>query len=198
MMKRKYKLYGVAINDADYAVTKHKMINGKQVKTWQCPYYSRWSGMLKRCYSEKITSKMKKYQDCTVCDDWLLFSNFRIWMLKQDWEGKELDKDLVVLGNKVYSPETCVFIDSMTNTFTEDCGASRGNYPIGASLNKALGKFESYCRNPFTKKMERFGLHDTAESAHLAWKKRKHELACEVALLQSDRRVAKNLREMYK
>lgn len=196
-MRKKSNLYGVAINDADYAVTKNKTVNGKQVRIWRCPYYSRWSDMVRRCYSENKTCRTKKYQECSVCDEWLIFSNFRKWMISQDWQGNELDKDLVKLGNKVYCPEYCVFIDSMTNTFTEDCGASRGEHPIGSSFNKALGKFESYCRNPFTKKMERFGLHNTAQSAHMAWKKRKHELACQVALLQSDKRVSKTLMEMY-
>lgn len=193
----KKKLFGIATNDADYHVVKHGLVGGKMKITWRCPFYTRWYGMLRRCYSVQKQARFKKYNECSVAEVWHSFMRFKQWMESQDWEGKELDKDLIVEGNKVYSPETCVFIDSLTNTFTEDCGAARGDHLIGSSLNKATGKFESYCRNPFTNKMERFGLHDTSYSAHLAWKKRKHELACELANMQADERVAKSLREKY-
>ncbi len=196
-MKRKSKIYGIAHNDADYPVVKHAVLDGKKRIVWRCPYYTRWYDMIRRCYSSSMPLKQKNYSECSVSDDWLSFTNFKEWMEKQDWKGKELDKDLLQKGNKIYGADKCVFVDSLTNTFTEDCGASRGDHLIGSSLNKALGKFESYCRNPFTKKLERFGLHETSESAHAAWKKRKHELACQLAGLQKDPRVAKSLMERY-
>jgi len=196
-MRRKNKLFGVALNDADYPVVKHGLVNGKVRIIWRCPYYTRWYGMIRRCYQNEFTSRNIKYSECSVCAEWLTFMNFKAWMQNQDWKGKELDKDLIRIGNKVYGPDLCVFVDSVTNTFMEDCGAKRGDHPIGSSFSKLHGKFESYCRNPFTKKMERFGLHETADSAHKAWKKRKHELACQLAGMQQDERVAKSLRERY-
>ena len=57
------------------------------------------------------------YKDVVVRQEWLTFSNFKRWMEKQDWEGKQLDKDIIVLGNKVYSPETCAFVLGVTNGF---------------------------------------------------------------------------------
>lgn len=197
-MRAKNKIYGVAINDADYAVVKHGIVDGKTKIIWRCPFYTRWYDMIRRCYQKTFTSKSIKYSQCSVCDEWLKFSNFRQWMERQDWRDKQLDKDLVKLGNKVYCPEFCVFVDGITNTFMEDCGAARGNSLIGSSLSKQHKKYESYCRNPFTKKMERFGLHETSESAHEAWRARKHELACQLAELQADERVAKTLREAYR
>jgi len=66
--------------------------------------------MIKRCYTRKPAKSEYSYLDSTVCDDWLIFSNFQKWMDLQNWEGKHLDKDLIDHGNKVYSPEKCLFI----------------------------------------------------------------------------------------
>ena len=74
------------------------------------------------------------YKGCSVSEEWLRFSNFKRWMEKQDWDGKQLDKDILFEGNKVYSAETCVFVTSVVNSFTSDSGAKRGEWLIGVSL----------------------------------------------------------------
>lgn len=192
MRKRNKLVKGVAINDADYLV--RTRISGK----WDiCHFYKTWQSMLNRCYSEKLQAKYPTYIGCSVCEEWLTFSNFKRWMETQDWEGKHLDKDILIEGNKVYSPETCVFVDGVVNLFTTDHGAARGEWPIGVSFNKSNGKFQSYCNNPFTKKQEYLGYFACPNQAHLIWKKRKHELACQLADLQTDERVAKALRVRY-
>lgn len=192
-MKKKNKLvFGVGINDADYVV--QPTVNGKR---GYCPFYQAWVSMLSRCYSEKYQDKKPTYIDCSVCNEWLTFSNFKSWMEQKDWKGKHLDKDLLIEGNKVYSPTTCIFVDRMTNIFTTDSGASRGQFPIGVCFHKRVGKFRACCRNPFTKKNENLGYFTCPNQAHLAWKKRKHELACQLADLQTDERVAKVLRDRY-
>jgi len=82
--------------------------------------YNRWNGMIERCYS-KIGSKLHiTYKDCYVCEDWLNFQSFASWVNEQDeWlnEDWQLDKDLLVPKNKVYSPDTCVFLPEEINTF---------------------------------------------------------------------------------
>jgi hypothetical protein len=118
-------------------------------------------------------------------------------MQGQDWEGKQLDKDLLIVGNKLYSPETCVFVSKITNTFTIDCGASRGEWPIGVNFDKHRGKLKVRCCNPFSKKAEHIGLFTCKNKAYEAWKNRKHELACQLADLQTDERVAAALRSRY-
>ena len=153
--------------------------------------------MLERCFCRKFKERKPTYIGCYVCDDWLVFSNFRSWMEQQDWQGKHLDKDILVVGNKVYSPDTCVFIDAKVNTFPEDHGSARGDYPLGVCLVKTNGNFRAKCRNPFTKKTEHLGYFNCPEKAHLAWKKRKHELACMLADDQPDLRVANALRTRY-
>ena len=194
-------VYGVGINDADYVVQKKETIevNGKQKRrlVWICPYYQVWKSMLERCYSAKCQEKHPTYKGCSVSEEWLRFSVFKSWMEKQDFEGKQLDKDLLFEGNKVYSDKTCVFVTSVVNLFTIDRGNGRGEWLIGVYLHKQGGKFVSMCSNPFTKKQEYLGLFTSELEAHQAWLKRKLELAHLLASEQTDSRVAKALIERY-
>ena len=193
MVKKNKLIQGVGINDADYFV--YKKENGELV--WQCPYYRTWTRMLDRAYSDKCKQRQPTYRDVTVCEEWHSFMNFRSWMMQQDWEGKELDKDILFQGNKVYSPDTCVFVDKVVNSFLTDRAASRGEWPIGVIWNEQNQKFKSCCSNPFTKKSDYLGYFHCPHQAHLAWKKRKHELACQLADIQVDQRVAEALRTRY-
>jgi len=194
-------VYGVGINDADYAVTEWETIevNGKQKRrlVWVCPYYRAWSNMLQRCYSAKFQERWPTYKGCSVSEEWLRFSNFRTWMERQDFEGMQLDKDLLFEGNKVYSAETCVFVTKAVNMFTTDRGNDRGEWLIGVNWHKGAGKFVSQCHNPLTKKREHLGYFTCEEEAHQAWLKRKLELATLLAAIQTDERVAKALIERY-
>lgn len=184
-------IYGVGINDADYVV--QPTINGKREI---CPFYRLWFNMIKRCYSMKYQVRYPTYIGCSVCDEWLTFLNFKAWVQTQNWEGKELDKDLLLEDNKVYSPETCIFVDHVVNTFTLNRAADRGNHPIGVDILKH-GGFRARCNNPFSGKSEYLGQFTCPNQAHEAWRKRKHELACQLADLQSDDRVADALRMRY-
>lgn len=151
--------------------------------------------MLERCYSDKLKIKHPTYTDCTVCDEWLHFMSFKAWMEMQDWQGKELDKDILIEGNKRYSPETCVFVDRKVNTFILDCGASKGDLPIGVSMHIKSGKYQSQCNRKG--KNRYLGLFETAEEAHYTWLKAKNEESLRLAGLQSDPRVAKALVNKY-
>jgi hypothetical protein len=194
-------VYGVGINDADYAVQKFEAIevNGvrKQKRVWMCPYYQAWKSMLERCYSAKCQEKHPTYKGCSVSEEWLTFSNFKRWMEAQDFEGMQLDKDLLFEGNKVYSVETCVFVTKTVNMFIIDRGAARGELSIGVNLDKERSKFRSRCSNPFTKKQEHLGCFTCEKEAYKAWLKRKLELAHLLAAEQTDERVAKALIERY-
>lgn len=193
MIKKSKLVQGVGINDADYPVYKYE--NGKVV--WQCLYYQTWKNMIVRAYSDKYKHRHPTYQGVTVCEEWHSFMRFRAWMEKQDWECKELDKDILVQRNKEYSPTTCVFVDGTVNLFLTDSAAARGEWPIGVHWNERAQKFHSRCRNPLTKKQEHLGYFHCQQEAHLVWKKRKHELACQLADIQADQRVAEALRTRY-
>ena len=199
LYKRNKLVRGVGVNDADYNVIEYRNVCGKKVQVWICPFYQTWVSMLNRCYSEKYHQRQPTYRGCKVCDEWLIFSNFKRWMEQQDWEGKQLDKDLLVEGNKTYSPEFCVFVHQLINKFANERCAARGQYMIGANWHKRDLTFQSNCRNPFTGKLEHLGYFDNELEAHLAWKSKKHEFACQLADSEycDDERVANALRTRY-
>lgn len=175
------KLYGVAINDADYKVRVTENYTkpcGKRTSRdlWVCPYFSRWKNLISRVYG---TSKKKAYDGVTVCEDWLLFSNFKAWMESQNWVGMQLDKDLKVKGNKVYSPETCMFIPAEVNSFLID--QKKSEKFKGTSWHIHCEKYQVNVSNPFTKKLENLGYFDSKVTANSAYQARKTELAMELA-----------------
>ncbi len=150
--------------------------------------------MLKRCYSETYHKQKPSYIDCYVCDEWLKLSNFKSWMQKQDWEGKQLDKDILVEGNKVYSPETCVFVSNEVNQFIVD-GNPNGKLLKGVMWRADKGK---YLAQVGRKKGNSgyIGLFNTEQAAHDAYIREKRVIAHELASKQSDPRVRRLLMEM--
>ena len=201
-MKLKRLVYGVGINDADYLVKKMEIIgyaDGKQKRkqVWACPYYETWKGMLRRCYSAKFQERQPTYIGCTVSEEWLTFSNFKAWMVQQNWKDNQLDKDLLFEGNKVYSAKKCVFVTGALNNFTIDCGSSRGEWLIGVCWHKGANKFLASCSNPLSGKRDNLGYFTCEQEAHNAWARRKLELAHELAAIQTDPRIAKALIDRY-
>lgn len=197
-MRNKNKiLFGFGTNDADYNVYEYEVVDGKQRVLWICPFYVTWKHMLERSYSSNYQQKRPSYIGCTVTTVWHLFSNFKAWMEVQDWKGKELDKDILCPGNKVYGPDVCVFVDSRVNNFLIDCEASRGEFPIGVSFHKRAGKYIARCNSVVTLKNNHLGYHNTPEEAHLAWLSFKLEQAYILASEQTDERVGKALIERY-
>jgi hypothetical protein len=188
---------GVGRNDANYTLHTDRNIDGRKKRLWICPFYMVWKGMLERCYSAKCQARHPTYIGCSVVEDWLTFSTFRSWMEKQDCEGKHLDKDILIPGNKVYSPDTCTLITASLNKFVIGSDASRGAWPIGVFWNKGRGKFVAQCSNPVTGKRAHIGVFDCPDAAHEAWRARKHEHACAYADLQNDPRIAAALRSRY-
>lgn len=199
--KKRKPIHGFGINDADYVVTVSETIGwdgNKQLTklVWKCPFYSTWKSMIERCYSKKYLDKKPSYNGCSICEEWKYFSNFKSWMEKQDWEGNRLDKDLLIRGNRVYSPDTCIFVSQQVNSFITESQAARGDHPIGVSLRKSSGKFSASCRDG-AGKLKSLGYYETPEEAHQAWLAYKLEVAKELAAKQKDERVSKALLNRY-
>ena len=193
---------GVGVNDLGYRTQVKEEVTkngGKRIRkcVFICKYYTVWVDMLKRCHSKKYLESYPSYNDTSVCSEWLSATAFKKWMEQQDWHGKCLDKDIIVPGSKLYSPETCAFVLNATNSFVIASDASRGDYPIGVHLHKPTGKYHARCENPFSGKKEHLGYFSTPEEAHEAWRKRKHELAQLVAATESDPRVVEALKKRY-
>ena len=197
-MKNKYKLVnGIAINDSEKPVYRYEIVEGKSKAVWKCPAYCVWRRMIERCYCEKWQKSRPSYAGCSVYEPWLRFSVFREWMFSQDWQGKQLDKDLSVRGNKIYSPQTCLFVSSTVNQFIVDGGESIGVLPIGAAFGKIDGTFYAKCGSGISGKRDYLGSFRDPLDAHKAWQKRKHDRAMELAEIQEDPRVARALMERY-
>lgn len=77
--------------------------------------YQTWISMMKRCYNAKTQILHPTYKGCTVCDEWHNFQNFAIWHTKNYIEGYHLDKDILIKGNKIYSPSACSFVSRAVN-----------------------------------------------------------------------------------
>ena len=163
-------VYGVGILGTKYP----SKINGVITKE-----YVLWKNMLKRCYSDKYQNKYPTYIDCEASDKFKSYEYFYEWCNKQigfDNEGWQLDKDLLVKGNKVYGENTCVFIPQEINSLLINNTASRGEYLIGVSwdkrdmafisrVNKNKGKSEHL--GSFKTELEAFEAYKTAKESFI-------------------------------
>ena len=89
----------------------------------------RWSSMLMRCYDDKYYSRFQTYVGCSVSEKFIFFPYFKEWCNKQigfSNQSWQLDKDLLIKGNKVYSENSCVFIPQEINSLLTKRTASRG------------------------------------------------------------------------
>lgn len=174
--KRK-KVCGVGINDASYIV--YPRVNGSKVK---CPYYRTWASMILRCYDLKCQARQTSYAECSVCDEWLTFSIFKEWMITQDWEGKQLDKDLLLIGNKTYSPEKCIFVSAKINSMFLNSSSIRGGHPQGVSYCKRSNKYRAQgAVNGKKRSLGYFKTEKEAERSYLMFKvKVADSVSCEV------------------
>ena len=149
--------------------------------------YRLWSNMLVRAYDHKFHKKQESYKDVTVCKEWLNFQNFAEWYYSQkhfntkDDKGRsyQLDKDILIKGNKIYSPETCCFVPHEINSLLLLRKRVRGKYPIGVSYRKQNHKFDM-CLTHLGQKLSR-SYHDTPEEAFQAYKEAKELCIKEVA-----------------
>ena len=81
--------------------------------------YSQWAGMITRCYSDAYHIKKPAYQSCETCEEWQEFQSFAAWYDENhpnDGLDYDLDKDFLIAGNKIYSPETCTFLSRSENS----------------------------------------------------------------------------------
>ena len=91
-----------------------------------------------------------------------------------------LDKDILVKGNKIYSPGTCVFVPENINLLFIKSNATRGKYPIGVSYDKSKNKFVSHCNNGKGKQIK-LGIFNNSIDAFNAYKEFKENIIKQVA-----------------
>lgn len=168
--KQSSLIFGVGINDVDSREITHD--NRKSYITWR--------NILSRCYNEKIWEKRPTYQDCSVCDEWKYFSNFKRWFDENYVEGYHLDKDILVQGNREYSPSTCCFVPPHINvlfTLRKNC---RGKYPLGVMYRKDCHGYAVTMANLDFSKVGKY-VFKTVEEARKKYEELKYAHIKEVA-----------------
>lgn len=186
-------VYGAGINDAPYMIR----YTGTDGKEYVCPYFDRWKNMLQRVYYPRFKVKQPTYMDCTIEPAWLSFMAFRAWMETQDWQGKALDKDLLVQGNKHYGPATCIFVSQELNSLLCLKTNARGALPLGVSITKNGNKEYIRAQCSFYGKQTHIGYFDTVEEAAEAYKKAKLAYIKELAAKETNPKVREALLRLY-
>ena len=134
--------------------------------------YSVWFKMLSRCYDAECI-QFKDYSDCSVSGYFASFEHFSTWYLSQvgsDQNNWQLDKDLLVRGNRVYSEDTCCLVPAEINNllrrYTKESDTCKGVY-----YNKKLGKFSAHLLGKyiglFTTELEAFQAYKEAKESHI-------------------------------
>ncbi len=136
--------------------------------------YALWSNMLNRCYSSSYHKLRPTYAGCSVSEAFKHFSYFHQWVHSQrgfqftETGAWELDKDLLVKGNKLYSEDTCVFVPQSINLLLIKRDSERGGSPLGVCWSDKHGCYRASCRVGGLK--QHIGLYQTAEAAFSAYK----------------------------
>lgn len=164
-------------------------VNGSRLKE-----YNLWQALLSRCYCDKFHVKCPTYKDCSVSDNFKYYPYFKEWCNNQigfnvlDDKGNhfELDKDLLIKGNKVYSEDTCCFIPREINVALIYNQTKKGNHPIGVSYSKVNNKFVVYVKK-WEGSREYLGYFEDASVAFLAYKASKEAYLKELAKKWKDK-----------
>lgn len=148
--------------------------------------YALWTSMLQRCYCPLFLKERPTYKDCRVSENFRYLPYFKEWCHSQfnynevDDKGKSfvLDKDILIKGNKVYSPETCCFVPREINALFTKSDKARGSLPIGVTKND-YGGYTAQLR--CHSKSKHLGYFNTAEEAFQVYKVAKEAYIKEVA-----------------
>lgn len=164
-------VYGAGyLGEGDYKVTE----NGKSNLVGET-----WRSMIKRCHDIRFQEKHPTYIGCSVAKEWFNFQNFAKWHEEnynpKTMKGWQLDKDILIKGNKIYSTETCCFVPREINNLFTKSEKTRGEYPIGVLFIKKREKFTTvlsisnvrkgsgYCNTP----EEAFEIYKTAKEKYI-------------------------------
>lgn len=162
--------------------------------------FNAWRQMIHRCYNQKVIKNAPTYQNCTVCDEWLYYSNFESWWNENYYEIDNqrmcVDKDILIKGNKVYSPQTCLIVPHAINLLFIKCNASRGDLPVGVSHFRRDDKYAATISEDG--KQHFLGLFNTPEEAFASYKQAKEQYIKSVADLYKDKIPERLYEALYK
>lgn len=177
-------VYGVGITGNKYPT---KDDNGKDAKE-----YKAWASMLHRSYILKYKENFPTYKDVICCEEWLYYPNFYEWMHTQENFEKlmelkdiQVDKDILIKGNKIYSPKTCCLVPNSVNGLFIKSNATRGGLPIGVTYKTRDHVYEVQCR--LNGKETYLGRTRTPEEGFLIYKEYKESYIKKIAQEEYDK-----------
>ena len=149
--------------------------------------YIRWHDMINRCYNAKFHEKQPQYKGCTVCEEWLNYSNFKVWYDQNKIQGMklDLDKDILFKGNKEYSPATVAFVPHEINTLFINTKKSRGDLPVGVNFDTSKGKYRA--QMAYMGRTKKLGTFNDVSSAFKKYKEYKEDFIKKMAKQYRDR-----------
>lgn len=178
--------------------------NGEWLKSYSpSPYNSirtragrLWDNMLTRCNIHGSDNGFKDFQEFA---NWCLIGNDGNQQYGYDklTEGRiwQLDKDIIGIKRKIYSPETCIFVPNEINQMFRTI---KTTLPLGVSRLPS-GKFRAEIT--LTNCRKHLGVYDTPEEAGIAFLAARAlrivTLITESSALSSHNRLIKTLREDY-
>ncbi|MGL4453116.1 MAG: hypothetical protein ACRCTZ_18295 [Sarcina sp.] len=170
-------LYPSLLGHGIIGVGKYSKSNSQQYKIW--------SGVINRAFNKKYKSNKKTYNDVCVSGDFLNFQKFAEWFDDNNWVGEDaqIDKDILIKGNKIYSAGNCIIVDQRINCLFTKCNKSRGDLPIGCSIRKGRNKiFVSLSVHDGEKSRRVYlGTYDDKNDAFKAYKEFKENYIKDVA-----------------
>lgn len=134
--------------------------------------YCQWNAMIQRCYCAKVRARTPTYTGCSVAEEFRRFQDFMRWATVQAGYGAEsaqLDKDLLVKGNRVYGPDLCLYIPRELNIVLTNSAAARGDLPIGVHVYQGAYRAGLSVGG----KTKHLGTFATPEEAFIAYKNEK-------------------------
>lgn len=162
---------------------RYKSTSGKGSALKSTKYYTVWLSMFTRCYSKNVKKDYPTYVDCSVDERWHNFQVFAEWFEKnynpETMQGWQLDKDIKVKGNKIYSPESCLFIPKDINCFSLSRIIKKSEMPQGVYFSKQGNKYIAEMSR-FGKRYK-IGRYTTPEEASLNYSIAKEKHARELA-----------------
>lgn len=144
-------------------------------------WYNYWRAMIERV-NIKDNKFHRTYADVTIWDDWYNYQNFAEWAESNYYTinnyKMELDKDILVKGNRIYSPDTCVFVPDIINSLLIKADKARGDFPIGVYWHGRDEEYRaqcSYITDYGQRKNKWLGGYDNPQDAFEAYKIYKEE-----------------------
>ena len=141
--------------------------------------------MLRRCFCKNFKNRVKTYSNVSCCESWLHLNNFIADIstiknydkcINDDWQ---LDKDILIKGNKIYSKENCCFVPKKINSLLISCTAKRGDYPIGVNFDPSSGMYKAQIR--LNGKKKSIGYFKSYNDAFVAYKTYKEDYIKQIA-----------------